>query len=248
MGVKIALCQMKSTDDDVGANLDSIKRSMTHADADLYVFPELFLSGPDADHAAAKEDVEFAVDRMSVWCSEKDVALVFGAPSYVGGTVRDSVYFVTQNGAVRYDGLHLPEENRAFTRGKGPAVADFKGMRFGLLLGHDLFFPELTRFYAENGVRVNICLAASAGRDLELQDRLLNARSLECLAYTVFANGLGAHGAGRSRLIGPLGDTLFEADGRESIDCVYVDDEVVSKARGVRRHLAERRRDILWRI
>jgi predicted amidohydrolase len=235
MGVKIALCQMASAGD-VGSNLDCIRRSMTHTDADVYVFPELFLTGRDADLMSLREDVEFAVDRMSIWCSEVDAALIFGAPAYVDGTIRNSVYFVTQGETVRYDGPPLTAEEAA--PGGDPVAGRFKGATFGLGLGSGPDPAGLIRLCADGGAWIVICPASVDGAGMGHCDRMLSEHSRDNLVYTVFVNSPvrpGEGAGGRSRLIGPDGDTLFEAGEDEGISCVYLDEAVVDNIRSARR-------------
>ena len=43
MGLRLAICQYASTDD-VDTNLDRIRNAVGSLDADLFLFPELFLT------------------------------------------------------------------------------------------------------------------------------------------------------------------------------------------------------------
>jgi predicted amidohydrolase len=256
MSVKIAMCQVRSTVGDVGLNLDRILSTISQVNADVYVFPELFLTGYGADYGSLKEDVEMALNKLTLWCSEKDIAIAVGAPMYIKDTIRNSLYFVTQSSTIRYDKLYLAKfgiySERVFRQGSRPVIAEFKGMRFGLSICYDIFFPEIFRFYAVNGADVNICISASAEPSREFFERVAPARSLENVIYTVFVNNVGAFGDteffGHSRLIGPIGNTVSEADEKECIKCVCVDGEVVRNARKIRTHMSDLRSDIDWHV
>jgi predicted amidohydrolase len=144
--------------------------------------------------------------------------------------------------------MYAEYENR-FEAGKSPILAEFGGMKFGLSICYDIFFPEIYRSYAAAGADVNICISASADASRKYLERVLPARSLENVIYTVFVNNISSglpKFYGGSRLLGPLGDTLAESGGGEDVLCVFVDRDVVGNARKERRHLEDLRKDIRW--
>jgi len=254
MGMRLALCQCQAAADDVNSNLNKIMAAVTQTRADVYIFPEMFLTGYGADYAALSDDVQYAVDRMRLWCMERDVAIIVGAPSYSSSGIKNSLLFITPNDLVRYDKLYLARfgiySEKEFVTGSRPVICPFRDMVFGLSICYDIFFPEIYRNYALSCADVNICIAASAGPSKPYYERILPARSLENLVYTVFVNNVGSSGGlefyGSSRLVGPLGDTLGELGDKEEILCVYVDKDVIKNARKERRHLEDRRIDINW--
>lgn len=254
MGIRLALCQYQSTVDDVGANLNKVMSVISQNRSDVYIFPELFLSGYGADYAALEEEIQYAIDRIKLWCMEKDIAIVIGTPAYCSKGITNSLLFITAGDITRYDKLYLARfgvySEKEFIKGGNPMVCSFKGLTFGLSICYDIFFPEIYRNYALSCAEINICIGASATSSKKYFDRILPARSLENLVYTVFVNGVGTAGDlefyGTSRLIGPLGDTLSELGAEEEALCVYVDRDVITNARKERRHLEDRRIDISW--
>lgn len=254
MGMRLALCQYQSTVDDVGANLNKVMSVISQTRSDVYIFPELFLSGYGADYASLEEEIQYAINKMKIWCMEKDIAIIIGTPGYCSKGITNSLLFITSGDIIRYDKLYLARfgvySETDFIRGSRPVLCSFKGLTFGLSICYDIFFPEIYRNYALSCAEVNVCIGASAIQSKDYFDRILPARSLENLVYTVFVNSIGTSGNleffGKSRLIGPLGDTLSELDGEEKTLCVYVDRDVITNARKERRHLEDRRLDILW--
>jgi len=254
MGLRLALCQYKSDKGDVNANLNKIMAVISQTRSDVYIFPELFLTGHGADYASLSSDVQYAIDKMRLWCVEKDIAILVGSPSYSANGMRNSALFITPREVVKYDQLYLTRfdtrAEKAFVRGDRPIVSKFKDITFGFSICYDIFFPEIFRNYALACSDVNISIAASSAPYRQLFERVLPARSLENLLYTVFVNGSGGEGDhrlwGSSRLIGPMGNTLSDLDEEEGVLCVYVDKEVVKNARKDRRHLEDRRIDIAW--
>jgi len=254
MGLRLALCQYKAEVGDVGTNLNKIMAVVSQTKSDVYIFPELFLTGYGADYAPLSSDVQYAIDKMRLWCMEKNIAIMVGAPSYSANGIRNSLFFITPKELTRYDKLYLARfgiySEKEFVRGDRPVVCSFGDIIFGLSICYDIFFPEVYRNYALACADVNICIAASAVPSKEYLDRILPARSLENLVYTVFVNGTGTVGDlnfyGTSRLVGPLGNTLSGLEEEEGVLCVYVDSDVVKNARKERRHLDDRRIDIAW--
>ncbi|MCL2145775.1 MAG: carbon-nitrogen hydrolase family protein [Methanomassiliicoccaceae archaeon] len=254
MGMRLALCQCQSAVGDVGANLNKIMATISQTRSDVYIFPELFLTGYGADYFALYEDVHFAIDKMKLWCMERDIAILVGAPSYFSTGVRNSLIFITPNDVARYDKLYPARfgasSEKEFTKGDRPMICTFRDMTFGLSICHDVFFPEIYRKYALSCADVNICAASSAVSSKPYFERILPARSLENLIYTVFVNSVGTAGDlrfyGSSKLIGPLGDTLADLGDDETAVCVYVDKDVVKNARKEKKHLEDRRIDIDW--
>jgi len=248
MGMRLALCQCESAVGDVGANLEKIMSVISRMTSDVYIFPELFLTGHGADYPSLSEDVQYAIDKMRLWCMEKDIAVLVGAPSYHSGGVRNSLLFITSDDAERYDQLcpehyEMSDEND-LACGGGAMLCSFRGMTFGLSVRCDIFFPEMYRNYALSGADINVCAASSATPSKPYFEKILPARSLENLIYTVFVNSVGRSGEaefyGSSKLISPLGDTLCELGDKEEIVCAYVDKAVITKARKEKRHLGNR--------
>ena len=256
MGLKLALCQYQAEIGNVSANLNRIMTTLSQTKSDVYIFPELFLTGYGADCSSLSEEVQYAVDRMRLWCLEMDVAILVGAPSYRSNGIRNSLLFISSGETVRYDKMYPARSGvcseKGFMRGDKPMLCSFKGMTFGLSICYDIFFPEILRSYALAGADIDICIAASAIQTKPYYDRILPARSLENLFYTVFVNGIGVSGDqrfyGSSKLIGPLGNTISELGSEEEVRCVYVDKEVIINARKENKHLDDRRIDINWRL
>jgi predicted amidohydrolase len=253
MGLRLALCQYQAAIGDVGANLNKIMTAVTQTRADVYIFPELFLTGYGADYPSLSEDVQFAIDKMRLWCLERDIAILVGVPSYHTTGIRNSLLFITPGDLIRYNKLYpgrFGTCSERFIKGDRPVTCSFKDMTFGLSICYDIFFPEIYRNYALSCADINICVAASAVSSKPYYDRVLPARSLENLVYSVFVNGVGDSGElsfyGSSRLIGPMGDTLGELSDEEGVLCVYVDKDVIKNARKESRHLEDRRIDINW--
>lgn len=244
MGIRIAICQQRPVED-IGDNLRRIEGFIFQNNADLYVFPELFLTGYRAD-AVYTDDIGVTVDRLRLLCNERDIAVAVGAPMPLSGGTADSFLFITGAGTVRYDKLcpaRFGLYSEQFVAGSVPVLAEFRDLKIGLAICYDAFFPELARWYARHGADLIIYLSASAVQSKVYFDRVLPARALENTVYVLFCNNVGRCGkltmAGTSRLLSPLGDTVLQMDGTEGTAFTYADRAVVLSSRKIRTHLAD---------
>ncbi|WP_262695680.1 carbon-nitrogen hydrolase family protein [Kordiimonas aquimaris] len=103
--------------------------------------------------------------------------------------------------------------------------------RFGLSICYDIWFPETTRTLSAMGAEVLIhpVLTGTTDRDVELAIARSTAAQFQC--YVVDINGIGAGGIGRSCIVGPGGDMLYEARGNEEIIPIEIDLDAVRRQR-----------------
>jgi 5-aminopentanamidase len=239
---------------DVRANVRKAVGTVEDVDANLYIFPELFLTGYIGGGCRdLGEDVLSGISELSS-LTDNRCAIAVGAPSFDRGLLFNSMYFMSGR-TVRYDKLNLPSfgvfhEKETFTPGESPAMADFMGMRFGLTICYDLFFPELYRFYCRNGADANICISASPESSRPFFEKVLPARSVENTAYTLFVNNIGtAQGlpmAGRSRSVSPVGEAGPSAGIGEEVLLTVLSKEDVTAAKDRRPTVSDIRDDIIW--
>ena len=250
MEIRTALCQL-SADGDYEENLRRLIETVEINDADLYVFPELYLSSYGGDLPSGFLDE--AIRRIQSACAEKECAVCVGAPAEHEG-LRNSQFFITSNSVDRYDKIHLARfgiyaEDR-FTAGSVPVMVTWKGMRIGLEVCYDIMFPEIHRTYAKAGADIVICAAASAGPSRPFMERIGPARSLENTVYTVFLNNIGPCGNdtfwGGSCVYDPLGEKSVCLGEDEDIAITTLSSDAIESARKVRHHLEDLRRDIDW--
>ena len=121
---------------------------------------------------------------------------------------------------VRYHKMFpfVPYE-RGVTPGTDFPVFDVPGVGcFGLCICFDQWFPELVRSLVCKGAEVILCptLTNTIDRDVELSIARANAAINQCYFFSV--NVAGNLGLGRSIIVGPDGNVLYEAgNGREII-------------------------------
>jgi 5-aminopentanamidase len=201
--IRVALAQVPCALGDKKENLRRMKEVVENGNADLYVFPELFLTGymvrdevfrlaEGLDGASVK-----AVERL---CDEHGVHALFGMPAWddrVPGVLRNSAVLVSPDEVVqRYDKVNPAsfgpfEESLYFGAGSAGTLMEVDGHKIGAIICYDMFFPELSKSYALAGAEAIVCISASPITSREYFEKLIPARAIENTTYMVYVNQVG---------------------------------------------------------
>ena len=156
------------------ANIETMNGMIAeHPEADLAVFPELFLSGYTAagleDLAVDPEGPELG--RVSAAARENSTAVIVGVPERFGGGYANSAVYIDRNGTVAgvYRKTHLfGSERGAYVPGDDLLVVELEGLKLGLMICFDVEFPEVARSLARAGADLLVTISANMepfGRD-----------------------------------------------------------------------------------
>lgn len=219
------LAQLAPVPCDLSANVATVAGILDdYPEADLAVFPELFISGYDPRGAAA-----LAVapdDRILCPIVEtaraRRTAVVVGFAEQLGDGVANSLACIGPDGAWAgcYRKTHLfgPEEWEFFTAGDHLLLVDLADMAIVPLICFDVEFPEPARALCRSGAEILVTVAANMepfGPDHELSAR---ARALENRRPHIYVNRVGEQAGhqfvGGSLVAGPSGE-IIAALGRE---------------------------------
>jgi len=198
--MRVLLGQLEPRPGDAAANAAAIATAVAeHPDADLAVFPELFLSGYDPERAAelavaADDDVWAPVTATA---REHATAVVAGFAERVeGGAVANAVACIERDGTWRatYRKTHLfgDAEEAAFAAGDELVVCELAGRAVAPLVCFDVEFPEPARAVARAGAELLVTVSANMepyGPDHALAAR---ARALDNRRPHVYVNRTGA--------------------------------------------------------
>jgi predicted amidohydrolase len=232
--MKIGVVQFKPTLFDVKNNLKKALKIMENSSAELFILPELAFSGYLFNSKNEVEEVvklnDFVENKMTTFSKEKSCAVVFGYPEKSEDKFYNSSMLILPNERKRnYRKTHLFfEEKHFFTPGDtGFFVEEFRGVKVGLAICFDWFFPESFRTLALMGADV---IAHSANLVMPYcQDSNVYA-SLQNRVYIATANrwGKDKNGekslefTGKSQVTSPMGkimarapekdDTILEVD------------------------------------
>ena len=263
-----ALVQAEPVLGDVKANTATVVEALRREEADLVVFPELFLSGyavKDLVHDIAEAEDGPALTEIAAACRATGKHVVVGFPRRPGmrGVVHNSAALVGPSGLVGvYDKVYLPtfsvfEEDHWFKEGSRLPVfeATIGGatVRIGIAICYDLFFPEVTKAMALAGADVLIVPSASPNISQRFFEAVFPARAIENTSWLLYTNLVGASDQatfwGGAQAWGPKGDRKVRGpDLVPSVTDVIVDLDEVAEARRKRPALRDTRPDVLRRL
>jgi predicted amidohydrolase len=219
--MRALLAQLEATPGDVAGNVERVVETLAeHPDADLAVFPELFLSGYSlrevvrAARAAGGAELAAVADAARA----ASTAVVVGFVERTGDGVANSVACIERDGTLRrvYRKVQLfGAEREVFAPGRELIVVELAGRRVAPLICFDVEFPELPRRLAVAGADLLVTASANMEPFYADHDIATRARALENRIPHLYANLVGSSGplrfVGGSRSIGSGGDVLAEA-------------------------------------
>lgn len=171
----IAVAQINPTVGDVAGNTALVEKFAVDAakmNADLMVATELAISGYPPEDLVLKEAfqdrIEDAVAGLAKRLHEQELpAVLVGAPWRVEGKLYNAALLL-DGGDVNYVRLkhELPnygvfDEKRVFATGPLPGPIPFKGVRLGVMVCEDLWFPDVAECLQESGAEFLISLNGS---------------------------------------------------------------------------------------
>jgi predicted amidohydrolase len=227
--VTIALAQMQPKHGEPEDNLvrmsEMISNIASRNPVDLIVFPELVTSGNEL--AVRFTDLAQRVPGPTVNLLAQR-ANDFGIYIAFGMVTKEKVESVLYNSAILlgpegeiidvYNKVHLRgPERMAFREGYKLPVAETEIGSIGLMLGHDLAYPEAARSLALDGAEIICVMANWEASDSDEWKTYLRARAYENAVYIVGVNRVGEDVTmtfgGDSMLIGPRGQIYATLEG-----------------------------------
>jgi predicted amidohydrolase len=239
-------------------NLDALVAAVAGVRADLIVAPELALSGylftkEEEVEQLAEEIPGPATDRLAEAAAKADCHVVIGMAERSGKLCYNSAVLIGPAGVLGvYRKVHLFfEEKLYFTPGdRGFPLFDVRGVKVGLLVCFDHFFPEAARTLALQGAQI-ICHPSNLVLP-EYGQLTTRVRSVENRVFWILANRFGTERrggktltySGCSQITGENGAVLARAPAEgDSLIVVEVDPERAKNKRVTERNdlFADRR-------
>lgn len=258
--MKIAVAQLGPEFGKVERNLTRVVSMVESEKADLYVFPELVLSGylfesTEEALSLSQEPGGGEFDALAEVARSRGAAVILGFAERAGGRVYNASLLLAPDGRrAVYRKIQLFwGEKRIFEPGdRKPAVVEAAGARVGMMICFDWVFPEVARTLALGGAEI---LCHPSNLVLPYCQAAMVTRCLENRVFAVTANRVGTEArcgesltfTGNSQIVAPNGDVLARAsgDGEEllvvEIDPALAHDKKLTPTNDV---LADRRPDL----
>lgn len=235
--MRVAAVQFRPDFGCVEANLDRMLAAMARETADLFVLPELALSGyvfESRDEVAALSQTADGLElgRVAEAAVAMQAAVVVGFAERAGGQVFNSALLAGPGGErAIYRKIHLfDREKELFAPGdRPPEVIEVRGVRLGLMICFDWIFPEAARTLALMGADV---LCHPANLVLPYCQDAMVTRCIENRVFAVTANrtgtearaGLSLTFTGLSEVVSPRGAILTRGSSdREEVLVAEID-------------------------
>jgi NAD+ synthase len=220
--LSIALAQLNPTVGDVAGNAAAIRSARAAAGAaDLVVCSELALIGyPPEDlvlRPAVVDAVRNAIDELATETTTGPATIVT-APWREGDTLHNAAILLDGGrvAAVRFK-HELPnygvfDEKRVFTPGPLPDVITFRGVRIGVPICEDIWYPPVVRHLASQGAELLLVPNGSPFERGKIDRRLELAadRARESGVPLAYINQVG----GQDELVFDGGSFVVSSDGR----------------------------------
>ncbi|MCW2520890.1 MAG: Nitrilase/cyanide hydratase and apolipoprotein N-acyltransferase [Mycobacterium sp.] len=236
---------------------------------ELLVFPDACLGGyigdlraPDPNDRPPALDPDGPEIQAVIAAAGPMTVCVGYAEEALGGRYNAAICVSGDGVLGRHRKVHQPAgESLAYLAGDSFTAFDTPVGRLGMLIDYDKTFPESARALALDGARMIAALSAwpasvtdrasrlPADRQSRLFDLYDCARAAENQVVVVSSNQTGVMGTlrflGQAKVVGPGGDVLANTGSKGGLAKVTVDiDAVLTRARKVLNHLAERRVDV----
>jgi predicted amidohydrolase len=214
----VLLAQLRPAPNDILTSAHLVGELLVeHPDAELAVFPELFLNGNSLRFARenAVSSASRAVQRIREAARRTHTAVVVGMVERSFGFLCDAALCVDEDGEIAgiYRKVHLTgDEQRHLAAGSSFIVVLLAGLRVAPLSGVDLAFPESTGGVARAGIDLLVTIAATEEGDAEEQAVFVRARAIENRTPHVYVNRVGDESgrrySGESTVIDATGGPL----------------------------------------
>jgi NAD+ synthase len=204
--LKIALAQANPTLGDIAGNVTLARAFREEAEAfgaDIVVYPELFLTGyPPEDlveKPAFQRTVQEAMEELAELTLDGGPAMLMSAPLVEDGNLYNAVCLLEEGkiSARRFKNK-LPnygvfDEVRVFDAGPLPGPIPFKGVRLGVMICEDMWYPEVAECLSETGAEMLIVPNGSPYDHMKPDERLNHAihRVTETGLPLIYLNQIG---------------------------------------------------------
>lgn len=191
-------------------------------EADLAVFPEMFLGGyrlAEAGRKALTAD-DPPLREISAAAARSGTAIVIGFPERLEGGIANSAACFDVDGSLAgvYRKTHLfGDEADVFVEGEELLMAPLAGRMMAPLICFDIEFPEPARALAQAGAEVLVTASANMEPFYADHEIATRARALDNRLPHLYANCCGEQGptrfCGGSRAVAADGSVVAEAEG-----------------------------------
>lgn len=227
--LRLALYQRNPVVGDIHGNIEKVRTNLREArehGVDLVLFPELTVTGyPPEDLLLKPHFAERAEEALQDLAAEvQDIVAVVGFPELRDDLFNTAAVIAGGGIAAKYRKRYLPnygvfDEQRYFQRGADTLVLDMDGIRIGVTICEDLWYPggPAQRSVVDGNSEILANISASPYSILKgpERERMLATRCQDYGCYLAFCNTVGGQDElvfdGHSLVVDPAGTILARA-------------------------------------
>jgi NAD+ synthase len=224
--LKIAFAQMRQRVGDLRGNADAMLAKRAEAgDVDLIVFPEMQLIGYPAEDMIEKPALSaqatIELHRLAKATADGGSAMVVGTLIREGDALYNSVVLLDGGTVVAVRHKHeLPnygtfDEKRYFDMGPLPEPVDFRGVRIGIPICEDIWFPMVCAHLKAQGAEIILAMNGSPfeiDKDDYRASKVVGARVVESGLPIAYLNRVG----GQDELVFDGASLIVNGDGTKA--------------------------------
>ena len=203
--IKIYLCQLNFHVGNLKNNLDKIlsaREEVRKKGGDLCIFSELSITGyPPEDLVLRKSFIESAqkvVDKLVKISEDDGPSIIIGYPRLNNNKLMNSAALISDGKISIIDKFHLPnygvfDEQRVFNKDRMPGPILFRGIKIGLMICEDMWYPDVAESLQESGAELLIVINGSPFDQNKEDERLSVAvsRVVETNLPLIYVNQIG---------------------------------------------------------
>ena len=220
--LRVALAQLNLLVGDIEGNarriVEAAETARTQHNAHIIVFPELTLCGYPPEDLLLRPSLELRIAQaMEVVSEVRGIDLVIGVPVHVNGQLQNQAVVVRDGEVIAHHAKwHLPnyhvfDEQRYFQPGTDLGTFECQGVKIGLAVCEDIWFPDLAAAQKEAGAQLILNLNASPFHidKQNLRFDVVRQRCVENQIPVVYVNQVG----GQDELVFDGGSFITNGDG-----------------------------------
>ncbi len=236
--LRIALAQLNPTVGDLAGNLEKAveaRRAAALEGADLIVFSELFLAGYPPEDLVLKPAFQRASMAAAAELARQTVdggpGVLIGTPWVEEGRLHNAVVYL-DHGEIRGQRfkVHLPnygvfDEARTFEPGPMPGPFDIRGVRVGVPVCEDIWYPDIVECLEETGAEMLLVPNGSpydAGK-FDTRIQLVVSRIRESGLPLAYVNQMG----GQDELVFDGGSFVINRDFKLAVQMPAWEEKIV---------------------
>lgn len=233
--MRVATCQYDVKKSKPLENIQTIEIMLKGIKADLIVLPELALSGYFFEDSASLKALTKSIDKLKVIETLQNIArevqstIVIGLSEIDSDKLYNTAYVIDHTGVIgKHRKMHLTRNEQIFDAGDKVDIINVNGVKIGIAICFETWFPEFFRTLAARGADMVVCPSNFGG---PYTHDVARVRALENSLPVVLVNRVGSelmHGetetfCGGSRIIDAYGTIIHASDDKARLHVTEVD-------------------------